>query len=148
MSINLLQYKDQLRIENIGSKSYVFDPIRKKYVILLPEELTRQLLIQYLISEKNYRPALIQVEKQLLVNGIKRRYDIVAFDRSFNPYLLIECKSHKIKIHQQTFDQISRYNLNLKSPFLLISNGTTHISYAINYAEKKIKILDEIPAFL
>ncbi len=131
----------------IGSKSYVFDPIRKKNVILTPEEMTRQLLIHYLIEEKKYRPALIQVEKAIEVNGFVRRYDLIVFNKSFKPFLLVECKSHKIKIKQATFDQITRYNLSLKVEYLLITNGMEHHGYQINYESRTANNIIALPDF-
>lgn len=147
MKLDLLRYKDYLRIINIGSKAYVFDPIRKKNIVLTPEEMTRQLLIHYLVHAKNYRPALIQVEKAIEVNGFTRRYDLIVFDRSFRPFLLVECKSHKIKINQATFDQITRYNLSLKVNYLIITNGMEHHGYKMNYAEQKADPIFELPDF-
>jgi len=132
---------------SIGSKTYVFDPIRKKNVILTPEEMTRQLLIHYLIEDCNYRPAMIQVEKAIEVNGFVRRYDLIVFNKSFQPFLLVECKSHKIKIRQATFDQITRYNLSLKVDYLLITNGMEHHGYKIDYDLKKANPISTLPDF-
>lgn len=116
--------------------------------MLTPEEMTRQLIVKYLIEDKNYSPHLIQLEKKIEVNKLARRYDLIAFNRSLEPYLLLECKSHKIKIAQATFDQIANYNLSVKAPYLLISNGIQAYCYHIDYATHKITPLESVPQLI
>ncbi len=125
----------------------VYDQIRKKSVVLTPEELTRQLFLEYLIREKKYRPALIQVEKQIKINGLKKRFDIITFDKSFNPLLLVECKSHKVKIEEKTFEQVSRYNLGLKSSYLVVTNGQKTFCHKVDYQSQALELMKEIPSF-
>ncbi len=112
IDINLHQYKDQLKIKKEGNSIFIFDLIRKKYIVLQPEELVRQLLILHLIKI-GYPKEKIQVEKGLNVNGLRRRFDVVVFDQKFLPYLLVECKSHTVPISQDTFDQITILNFVL-----------------------------------
>ncbi len=133
------------RYKNKENKPYIFDIVRKDYYLLTPEEWVRQHVIHYLIKEKNYSPLLISVEKQLDINGLKRRFDIVVFNKKLKPYLLIECKAPQIPIDQKTFDQANRYNWLLKAPYLLLTNGLKHYICEIDFDENNYKFLTEIP---
>jgi hypothetical protein len=144
IDINLHHYKDQLKIKKEGKRTLIFDIIRKKYLILQPEEMVRQLLVLHLI-DIGYPKEKIQVEKGLDINGLKRRFDIVVYDRHFFPYLLIECKSHTVPISQDTFDQIANYNIELRAPYLLVSNGVQTYSCALDFDTKNIKHLSNVP---
>lgn len=115
------------RYKQSGGKTYLFDAFRKKYVVLTPEEWVRQHLLHYLWSQLGFPMALISVEKSFLVEGLQRRYDAVVYDRAFQPLLLIECKAPSVGVDQSVFDQAARYNRTLKVPFMLVSNGLTHI---------------------
>jgi len=103
--------------------------------------------VQFLIAEKKYSPSLIAVEAGVKVNNNPQRADLVIFDRSGNPLLVAEFKAPEVKISQQTFDQIVRYNMQLKVPFLIVSNGMQHYCCRINYAENSYAFLPEIPDF-
>ncbi|MFT4534565.1 MAG: hypothetical protein ACJA1A_002885 [Saprospiraceae bacterium] len=144
IDINLHQYKDQLKIKKEGNSIFIFDLIRKKYIVLQPEELVRQLLILHLIKI-GYPKEKIQVEKGLNVNGLRRRFDVVVFDQKFLPYLLVECKSHTVPISQDTFDQIANYNIELRAPYLLVTNGIQTFCSELNFENKNITNLSAIP---
>lgn len=144
IDINLHQYKDRLKLKKEGKNTWIFDIIRKKYLVLQPEELVRQLLLLHLI-EMGYPKEKIQVEKGLNINGLKRRFDIVVYDEHFFPYLLIECKSHTVPITQDTFDQIANYNIELRAPYLLVSNGVQTYCCALDFDNKTINNLNAIP---
>lgn len=135
------------RTKSTENKSYIFDPIRKKFVILTPEEWVRQHTINFLIDTHNYPRSLINVEKEIKVLNTRKRYDIVVFNRDGSIFLAVECKAPKIKITQKTFDQIARYNLELKADFLMITNGRSHYYCALNYKEKRYIFLEHLPAF-
>lgn len=147
IDIDLHQYSDRLQIKKTGGKTMIFDMIRKKYLVFQPEEMVRQLLIIYLI-EIGYPKEKIQVEKGLNVLGQYRRFDIVVYDPSYEPYLLVECKSHKVVINQETFDQIANYNLILRAPYLLVSNGIQNYCSQLDFDRKHIKELTAIPEYL
>lgn len=146
IDINLHEYQDQLRIKKEKEVVYIFGAIRKKYLVLQPEEMVRQLLIHFLIGN-GYPKEKIQVEKGLNINGLYRRFDIVVYDRNFEPYLLIECKSHTVQIDQSTFDQIASYNLEVKAPYLMVSNGVQTYCSSLNYDTKEIKQLTFVPKY-
>ncbi len=137
--------KYNFRYKNKENKTYIFDIIRKKYVLLTPEEWVRQNLIHYIIYTKKYSPALIAVEKQLNINGLRRRFDIVVFNRNTHPQILIECKAPDIPIDQKTFDQANRYNWLLKAPYLVLSNGKKHYICKIDFDQNKYQFLKDIP---
>lgn len=137
----------QFRFKNSENKLKIFDEIRKKFVVLTPEEWVRQHCIHYLIQEKGFPKSLINVEKELLINTLKKRYDIVVFHPNGNIHILIECKAPKISITQKTFDQIAQYNLSLKADFLMVTNGLNHYYCIMNFDEKKYLFLKELPFF-
>lgn len=146
IDLDLHTFKDLIKTKRVKDTVYIFDAIRKKHLVLQPEELVRQLMIQYLIHN-GYPKEKIQVEKGFTINGLYCRFDIVVYDGSFQPYLLIECKSHTVKIDQSTFDQIASYNLALKAPYLLVSNGVQTHCCKLNFETKEIKSLTLIPAY-
>ena len=136
------------RIKNRKNKSYIFDIIRKKFVQIQAEELVRQHLVWFLIHEKKYPKSLINVEKKILVNGLTKRVDVVVFNKDGSIYLLVECKAPEIKITQQTFDQIARYNLSLNAQLLMVTNGLTHYYCVVDKAAENYAFLESIPDYI
>ncbi|CEN42644.1 Type I restriction enzyme R protein N-terminal domain protein [Capnocytophaga canis] len=143
-----LNFNDySFRIKEVDSKRFIFDEIRRKFVVLQPEEWVRQHVIRYLIQEKGYPISLINVEKELKINDISKRYDIVVFSKNGDILLTVECKAPQVQITQKTFDQIARYNLILKSDFLMITNGLNHYFCTVDYVQKKYIFLKDLPAY-
>ena len=130
--------------ENIVS---IFDEIRKKFIILTPEEWVRQHTVRFLMEEKKYPKSLINVEKILKINDINKRYDIVVFNPDGSIFILIECKGPQIKIDQNTFDQIARYNMTLKSTYLMLTNGMNHYFCTMDYENNKYQFLKDLPIY-
>lgn len=143
--LNFPAYK--FRLKNNENKVQIFDDIRKKFVALQPEEWVRQHTVQFLIQNKGYPKSLINVEKELTVNDLKKRYDAVIFYPNGNINLIVECKAPNIKISQETFDQIARYNLALKSTFLMVTNGMEHYFCKMDYKKGQYIFLKEIPSY-
>jgi predicted type IV restriction endonuclease len=135
------------RFKNSENKMAIFDEIRKKFVVLTPEEWVRQHVVQYLLLEKKYPKSLINVEKLVKVNGLNKRYDIVVFQPNGEIFLLIECKAPEVPISQQTFDQIARYNLKLNAQFLMVTNGLNHYFCQMDFENEKYVFLKEAPEF-
>ena len=135
------------RFKNSENKVAIFDEIRKKFVVLTPEEWVRQHVVQYLLLEKKYPKSLINVEKLVKVNGLNKRYDIVVFQPNGEIFLLIECKAPEVAISQQTFDQIARYNLQLNAQFLMVTNGLNHYFCQMDFENEKYVFLKEAPDF-
>ena len=147
LDINLLKYQSKLKIEYKNAEKYIFDIIRKRYMVLTPEEVVRQLILHYLIEEKGYPKNRIRAEKGLEVNTMAKRYDILVFDKALKPVLLVECKSARVKIDHKVFDQIAQYNMTLKVPYLLVTNGPVNYCSIINQEEKTFEFLKEIPSY-
>ncbi len=135
------------RFKNSENKVSIFDEIRKKFIILTPEEWVRQHVIQYLILEKNYPKSYINVEKLIKVNDLHKRYDIVVFQPNGTLFLLVECKAPEVKINQETFDQIARYNLKLKAQYLMVTNGLNHYFCKMDFEKEAYVFLTELPNF-
>lgn len=147
LDIDLFSYHKELTTVVKDGITFVKDPIRKKEIQLLPEELIRQCIIHYLIQEMSYPISFIQVERQIKINKTIRRFDIVVYDRLFNPMLLIECKSHKVDLNQETFDQIARYNLTINAPYLMVSNGPKSYACKIDFEAKDYQFISQLPDF-
>lgn len=144
-TLNLPTY--QFKIKNSENKLFIFDIIRKKYVVLTPEEWVRQHFVHYLTEEKNYPLSLVSVEKKLTINGLTKRTDILIFNNEGNPDLIVECKAPSIKINQNTFDQIARYNLKLNANLLVVTNGMEHFYCTLDKETEAYQFLKEIPVY-
>ncbi len=135
------------RFKNSENKIAVFDDQRKKFVILTPEEWVRQHCVQFLKNQKNFPASLINVEKQLKIAGLTKRYDIVIFNSDGSIQLIVECKAPSVKITQETFDQIARYNLSLQADYLMVTNGLQHYYCQMDYEAENYNFLTEIPEY-
>ena len=136
------------KIKSKGNKPYIWDIIRKKYILITPEEWVRQHTIQYLITKKGYQALWMSVEKQFTINGLHKRADIVIYGKDLQPHIIVECKAPNIKITQETFDQIARYNLSLKAKYLMLTNGLQHYYCKMNFEKETYVFLEELPNFL
>ena len=143
--LNLPKYS--LKFKTEGLKTYIFDPIRKKYLVNTPEEWVRQNFIQFLVQEKGYPASLMAVEMGIDVLNTKKRCDIVLYNTMGKPHIIVECKAPSIKIAQDTFDQIARYNLTLKTEFLIVTNGLQHYVCVMDHENKCYHFLKEIPNY-
>jgi len=139
--------KYSLKIKSRENKSLVFDPVRKKYVPLNPEEWVRQHCLQFLIRDKGYPSGRTLVERQLLVEGLEKRLDIAVCHPDGSILLLVECKAPGVSIDQAVFDQIARYNWKARAAFLMVTNGLDHYFCQMDYSQKKYTFLRELPAF-
>lgn len=145
MKLNLPAYPFKTRQSDSG-QSEIFDPVRKKYLKLTPEEWVRQHFIQYLITQKHFPASLVIIEKGLTVNKMKKRFDAVAY-KNDRAVVLMEFKSPKVKIDQKVFQQISNYNLRLKVKYLIVSNGLNHYCCMVDYEKNSYGFLADIPDF-
>jgi len=135
------------RLKNSENKVHIFDVIRKKFVVLQPEEWVRQHVVHFLLKDKKYPKSLINVEKQLTLHAIKKRYDLVVYNSDGSIHLLVECKAPSIPIDQDVFDQIAQYNMQLKASYLMVTNGLNHYYCKMNFTEEKYSFLPTIPDF-
>lgn len=145
ISLDWFRYKDHLKTKVEGDKVKIYDIIRKKYMILQPEEVVRQLCLLWLIEDQKISRNSIQVEKTIQINGLMRRFDIVVYDKSIKPYILIECKAPNIKITQTTFDQIAAYQWALHAPYLILTNSIENYIARMNTTSKCYEFFNEVP---
>ena len=128
-------------------KPFIFDIIRRQYVALTPEEWVRQHFVHFLISEKGYPQSLMANEVQLKLNGMSRRCDTVAYDRTLRPRVIVEYKAPTVNITQQVFDQICRYNMVLQVDYLIVSNGLAHYCCKVDNTTHTYTFLKDIPSY-
>ncbi|MCK6649416.1 MAG: type I restriction enzyme HsdR N-terminal domain-containing protein [Bacteroidia bacterium] len=145
-ALNLPGYSFKLK-ESSG-KVQILDELRKKYVVLTPEEWVRQHIVRYLIQEKKYPASLIAIEIGLKYNQLQKRADVLVYDRQGAPFLLVECKAPEIKITQDVFHQIAVYNMTFKVRYLLVTNGMDHFICEMDYTNNSYQFLKEIPVFI
>ena len=134
------------RFKNSENKVAIFDEIRKKFILLTPEEWVRQHTVQFLLQDKKFPKSHINVEKLIKFNDLSKRYDVVVFQPNGDIFLLIECKAPEVPISQNTFDQIARYNLVLKAKYLMVTNGLNHYFCQMDFENEKYIFLNELPA--
>ncbi|MBT8400344.1 MAG: type I restriction enzyme HsdR N-terminal domain-containing protein [Rhodothermia bacterium] len=128
-------------------KEFVRDPVRRTFVRLTPEEWVRQYALAFLIDTVQAPIGLIAVEKGFTYNGMRRRADIVVFDRSANPLIIVECKSPETPITQDVFDQVSRYNTELRAPYVIVTNGSVHYCFRVDFNERSYRFLTDLPKY-
>ena len=133
------------RFKNKENKRLIFDPVRKLFVVLTPEEWVRQHVIQWLLIYKSQSPHLMSVERQITYNNMVKRCDIVVYHPDGRIKLIVECKAPEIPLDQSTFDQIARYNLVLEADYLMVSNGLKHIYCLVDQKEKAYSFLEDLP---
>ena len=135
------------RFKNSENKVAIFDEIRKKFMLLTPEEWVRQHTVQFLLQDKKFPKSYINVEKLIKINNLSKRYDVVVFQPNGEIFLLIECKAPEVPISQNTFDQIARYNLVLKAKYLMVTNGLNHYFCQMDFENEKYIFLKELPEY-
>ena len=136
-----------LKTKLVEGTTQVFDQVRKKYLLLTPEEWVRQHFIHYLNQEKNYPLGLMGVEKMIKYNGMQTRADIILYTTDGKPNMIVECKAPNVKITQDAFNQIAKYNFKLKVRYLVLTNGIQHFCCQMDYETNGIKFLEEIPSY-
>lgn len=119
----------QFHIKNENGKPYIFDAIRKKWLLLTEEEWVRQNFIAYLVKELSYPSSLIALEKEIELNGRKKRFDILIYDREHNPWMLVECKATEINLSEDVLQQVLRYNVSVPVQFVVITNGKNTVAW-------------------
>ncbi len=145
MELNLPSFDIRLQRDDEGVK--IFDRLRKKFIILTPEEWVRQHFVNYLINHKGFPESLMANEIGITLNGTRRRCDTVVFDKHGSPLVIVEYKASSIVISQSTFDQIVRYNMVLHARYLIVSNGMNHYCCRIDYDNMSYDFLKEVPDY-
>lgn len=136
-----------LRFKSRENKRLVFDVVRKKYVVLHPEEWVRQHCLHFLINDLGYPAGRMLVEREISVSGLRKRVDIACCKPSGDIEVLVECKAPKVSLTQEVFDQIARYNLKARSDYLMVSNGIRHLYCQMDYSAGSYRFLKELPPY-
>lgn len=135
------------RFKSSENRAAIFDEIRKKFILLTPEEWVRQHVVKFLLEQKNYPKSHINVEKIIKLNGLIKRYDVIVFQPDGKIVLLVECKAPEVAITQNTFDQIARYNLKMDAQYMMVTNGLNHYFCQMDYEQEQYRFLPDIPAY-
>ena len=133
------------RIKEEEGKEVIFDDLRKQWVRLTPEEWVRQNFIQYMLQVKEYPAAFIGIEKEIALGELRKRFDLLLFDRNHQPWMMIECKAMDVELTEKVLEQIVRYNMSVPVNYMVISNGT--YTYAWVKTENRLISIAELPAF-
>ncbi len=145
IQLNLPAY--DYKIKKDGQRTQIFDKIRKKFVALTAEEWVRQHFINFLFIEKQYPLSLMKIEKGLKYNNQQKRTDIVIYNNKGLPSVIVECKAPGVKISADVFEQIARYNMQLKVALLIVTNGMDHYCCIIDYNTNSFTFIKEIPGY-
>lgn len=143
--LNLPEFDFKLR--KAEGKLWIFDGIRKKYLVLTPEEWVRQHFVHYLIAHKEYPRSLIRVEGGLVYNDLRKRSDIVVYNRKGEAWMVVECKAPTQAVSESVLAQASVYNSSLRAEYICITNGLTHLCAQIDWQQRSTTQLADLPAF-
>lgn len=135
------------KLKKADGKLWIFDVIRKKYIVLLPEEWVRQHFIHYLIDSGRYPKSLIKIEGGLRYNELRKRSDILVYDRAGKPWMIVECKAPEIKVTEETVFQASVYNATIQAKYVAVTNGLTHLYASVNWETKTTKRVGDLPLY-
>lgn len=148
IALDLMAHQASLQVKKQAEQNFIFDCIRRKWLVLQPEELVRQLLVQYLLSEKSYPKNRFALERSLKVNELQKRYDILIYDHNLNPFLLAECKAPQVPLTDAACRQVGNYNTSLKVQYLLITNGIQTFCCKMDYEAESYEFVLDIPELI
>ncbi|MBI1341352.1 MAG: restriction endonuclease subunit R [Terrimonas sp.] len=143
--IKLVYPEPIFKIKTEAGRDFVFDTIRKQWVVLTPEEWVRQNFINYLLYTKQYPSALLAVEKEIQLGELKKRFDILVYDGNHQPWMMIECKSQEVALDQQVLNQLLRYHLAMPVDYLVLTNGD--YCYGWNKSGGQLVEITALPEF-
>ena len=133
------------RLRKEEGREFIFDQLRKKWILLTPEEWVRQNFVQYLLQVKKYPASLVAIEKEIQLGELKKRFDVLVYSKNHQPWLMVECKSMDVKLDDEVLQQLLRYNVSVPVSYLVITNGTDCFAWQRN--EGRLLPLQEIPGF-
>lgn len=143
----VIQYPEpDFQIKKDGGKDIIFDSLRKKWLLLTPEEWVRQNFVQYLIKVKKYPATLIAMEKMIKLGELKKRFDVLVYDNNHQPWMMIECKSPAVNLDEAVLQQLLRYHISVPTGFLVISNGD--FSYGWKKEQQNLQLIAELPEWV
>ena len=137
-----------IKVRDCEGRREIFDIVRSRFVALTPEEWVRQHAIHHLHFELGYPLELMQVEGAITLNGMTRRCDIVVYDASVKPYIIVECKNETVALSQKVLDQACRYNLVLQVPYLCLTNGVGQVCCRVDFTGKKVEMIPKLPNYI
>lgn len=141
-----VQYPEpQFRMKNENGKQYIFDSIRKCWLLLTEEEWVRQNFVNYLVTELHYPSSMIALEKEISLNDLKKRFDILVYDREHKPWMLIECKEPNVSLNEDVLQQVLRYNISVPVEYIVITNGNTTVGWK---KERELNLLEKMPEWI
>lgn len=146
IKVDYHKYLNELIITE-SDRTYIHCLIRNKKMVLQPEEVVRQLVLKVLINDLAYPKSMIQVEKMIVVNNLRKRFDIIIYNKDLTPFMLIECKNMKVALTQETYDQVATYNIATKTEYLCITNGKETRLCSIDFRNKSYQELDSFPSY-
>ncbi|MBI5372214.1 MAG: type I restriction enzyme HsdR N-terminal domain-containing protein [Sphingobacteriales bacterium] len=139
-----IQYPEPaFRVKEEGGKKFIFDPIRKKWLLLTPEEWVRQNLVSYLVQVMGYPSSLIALEKEIQLGERIKRFDILVYNKAHQPWLMVECKAPEVKLDEPVLQQVLRYHLGVPVNYLVITNGNTTHGWVKD--ESGLRLISELP---
>jgi hypothetical protein len=144
--ISILFPPPAFRIKKQNDKEFIFDGLRKKWLLLTPEEWVRQNFIQYLIQVKNYPSSLIALEKEIMLGELKKRFDVLVYNKDHRPWMMIECKGPDIKLNDSVLQQVLRYNISVPVEFMIITNGS--YTYGWQRSANNLVLMNELPVIV
>ncbi|MET0392052.1 MAG: type I restriction enzyme HsdR N-terminal domain-containing protein [Chitinophagaceae bacterium] len=141
-----IQYPEPaFRVKQQDGKDYIFDPLRKRWLLLTPEEWVRQNFVQYLVQVKQYPASLIALEKTIRLGELTKRFDILVYDRQHRPWMMIECKAPVVPLTEGVLHQLLRYHISVPAGYLLVTNGES--SYGWRKTGKGLELMGEVPGY-
>tara|TARA_B100000524_G_scaffold332777_1_gene220191 strand:+ start:2762 stop:3199 length:438 start_codon:yes stop_codon:yes gene_type:complete len=143
-----MSHSFSIKTKLVNSKEYLFDELRKKWILSTPEEEVRQQFWKYLHFEKKYPVSLMAIEKTIVINGLNKRFDLLIYDRNGNPNIIVECKSRNVKINESALDQILSYQYKIGAKYLVLTNGNETYCIGIDLSSKKVTYLENIPQYI
>lgn len=147
ITLQLNKFAPKIKLLRKENKTYVWDLVRRKYVTLKPEEMVRQLIIHFLVEELKYPKTSISIERQIKHQGSSKRYDLIAYNSQFNPFILFEFKSFNVRLDHATFIQSAIYNSQIKAEYLCITNGVEAYCYRLDHDNNSISFCSELPTY-
>jgi len=142
----VVQYPEpKFKMKNENGKQYIFDNIRKAWLLLTEEEWVRQNFVNYLISKLNYPSSVIALEKEIRLNDLKKRFDILVYNKQHQPWMLVECKELNVNLNEEVLQQVLRYNISIPVEYIVITNGKITVGWK---KEKELVLLNELPQWI
>ncbi len=138
--------KSDFRTKEAGGKRYIFDAIRKTWLLLTEEEWVRQNFVQYLVLVLNYPSALIAIEKEISLGELKKRFDILIYDKNHRPWIMVECKAPQVQLNEAALQQLLRYNVSVPVEYIVITNGDATVAW--KKEDGGLKMIEEMPGFI